>query len=117
MKNDTAITSKIVQLRDDIAAIEAGERIVIRIGGLTSITENREKTFQQRRLGWLEWAQVSAEDAIRDRMQTLWNAMDNDERIIMASGHIRFVPQEIIDRIAEYSLLQLALGEHPAQQG
>lgn len=108
------IEAKKAHVAKQIADLEAGKKVVARVGGHTEVGWGGELAFQKARLAELEWASAPGrtDKQIRDRIRA-YEAQLPPEALACKYGVVRGLPPEQIELIAKIELLEVALGIHP----
>ena len=110
-----AIARKLAHLDAQIADLQRNEVVVVRVGGRTRATLGDEVAFQQWRRSVLVWASTRTDAEICARRTALETAAGAD--VAAATyGDVQGLPDVTVRQICEMELLDIALGDHPAQQ-
>ncbi len=114
-KSDLAITRKLAHLDEQVADLARNEQVVVRVGGVTRATLGDEIVFQQFRRGILAWAATKTTAEIIARRTAVATAAGADV-VAVKYGNVKGLPDATVHQIVEMELLDIALGDHPAQQ-
>lgn len=108
------VEAKKAHISKQIADLEAGKKVVARVGGHTEVGWGDELEFQRKRLAEMEWCSVTGrtDKQIRDRIAQ-YEAQLPPEALACKYGIVRGLPPEQTELIAKIELLEIALGIHP----
>lgn len=110
-KNLTAIQSKKESIKIMMNALKCNEKVLTSIGSRVVMNLDEEIKFQQNRQSVLEWAETKTYNEILTRiLQT--EAELPKEVLNLKYGFVRGVSLEIIEKISEIELLEIAIDEH-----
>jgi acetyl-CoA acetyltransferase len=104
---------KRLHIARQIGALQAGERVVARVGGATRHSRGLEIAFQRERIAELDWALADGrtEQEIRDRIAAYETTLTAEE-LARKYGSMRGLSSEAVKTLALISLLEVALGTH-----
>lgn len=109
-KDAAAIAQKIAHVEQQLYAIAAHEKIVARVGGSGAASPADELAFQRARVDVLTWCAAHDAAAIVARRDAVHAAL-GPAGVAAKGGDMNGRPRDVVARIAEAELLDLALGE------
>ena len=113
-KRSDRIAAKVAHIEAQIAELQRNERLVRRLGGETRTNLDDEIAFQQARIDMLVWAEAATEAAIRAR-RTAIEAEVGPDGVDAKYGNTRGLPDDVLLKVVEMELMDIAVGEHPRQ--